>query len=105
MSDLESALKTALDQMPREIVEAIVRKVLDEHPIPDVLPHEATILFHANPATYAYNGFRARFSFKCIAGKQHEATAENLWVGSHTSEIRNVSCSCGVTQVKFTRPK
>lgn len=109
MGDLESALTTALEQMPREIVEQIIRKVLDAHPVPDPLPRQAMILYHANPSNYLYQGFRARFSFKCIAGNRHEETAENLWVGkNHESEIRNVICNCGNTSqtpVKFGRPK
>lgn len=108
MSDLEAALTTALEQMPRETVEAIVRKVFEAHPVPDPLPRPAMILYHANPSNYLYQGFRARYSFKCIAGKQHEETAENLWGGkNHESEIRNVICNCGKTPtpVKFVRPK
>lgn len=105
---LTTTLITALEQMPRETVEAIVRRVFEEHPAPDVLPHEANILFYANPANpgVLYMGFRARYSFKCIAGEYHEATADNLWVGSsENSEIRDIDCGCGVTQVKFVRPK
>lgn len=106
MSDLEAAVRAALNEMDKDEVLAIVNRGLNPQPTG---PYKATatILFYANPVGY-WPGFRARFSYKCEAGNQHIDTAHALWIGSNNylSETRNLHCDCQPepTPVVFNQP-